>query len=123
MTSCLNLDAQCRLQISAESSSPADNDGTDMSSHIAIPEKKNYSVSNCFQSLNKPMHFKGISVGGTYCHLNKSDERWWVVNHHKIKERVSIIQVNKAPCYAAVELHDRVGESPRKIKSRDNAYV
>ena len=24
----------------------------------------------------------GLSVGGTYCHLNNSDERWWVVNHH-----------------------------------------
>ena len=23
------------------------------------------------------------SVGGTYCHLIKSDERWWVVNHHR----------------------------------------
>ena len=22
------------------------------------------------------------SVGGTYCHLSKSDERWWEVNHH-----------------------------------------
>jgi hypothetical protein len=68
------------------------------------------------------MHFIKISVGGTYCHLNKSDERWWVVNHHKIKEK-NINQENKSPCYASAELHDRGGESPRKTKSRDNAYM
>ena len=33
-----------------------------------------------------------ISVGGTYCHLKNSDERWWVVNHH-LKEETNVIEI------------------------------